>query len=588
MATYLRGSRKLWNRAAVSVILWWALLWLVLIVDMRQALQREQQEAQRELESYTDSSAQALNATLRVLDLALLELRSAWQSDPKSFDRVAAHWRERVGPADSVDVAVVDRYGTVQFSSAYPAAVGLDVRDRPNFRHFAGDAQDGLYVGEVIPSRRLQNRWFLPCSRPLLDSEGEFSGLIVFLVRPEYIGTLHTSQPLGPAELVTLRGEDRRIVAQLRHGRLVLPPLQYPSAAPQATALGGLSWPRLLPLPSASASAPPGGGAPVGIAWRDLEGLGLSLEVRAPLDQLQPAIQAIRNRYLLTGVVLSLLLLLLVYWRTRVTSQAALSRRQLHLQNRKLARSCERLQQSRNQLRELHAREMSARDEERRRLAQEVHDELGQQLTVLRMEISFLPRLFQTAGTPAIERELDQIKGNLDNALLVVRNIATQLRPALLDVSLPAALEVMVDEIAARGALRCKLETSVPRTLRIRDDVATAAFRIAQEALTNVTRHAQASQIVVTLSQQAHRLLLSVQDNGRGFDPAVADKASLGLSGMRERARSVGGRIEISSTPGQGTVVRASLPLAGPALAARVQPPSGKTGTGGYVCDGRR
>ncbi|MEK9802816.1 MAG: ATP-binding protein, partial [Curvibacter sp.] len=572
--------------SAVAVILWWALVWLVLLVDMRQALQREQQDAQRDLQSYTDSSAQALAATLRVLDLALLELRAAWQRDPQNFAQVAAHWRERVGLADSVDVAVVDRYGTVQFSSAYPTAVGLDVRDRPNFRHFASGAPDTLYVGEVVPSRRLQNRWFLPCSRPLFDAEGEFTGLVVFLVRPEYIGNLHASQSRGPAELVTLRGEDRRIVAQLQKGRLMLPAVQYPAPVPKPAALGSLSWPSLLPLPLPSASAQPPGPALGGLAWRELEGMGLSLEVRAAQNQLQSAIQAHRNRYLITGAVLSLLVLLLVYWRTRITAQAALSRRQLHLQNRKLTRSCQRLQQSRNQLRELHARELSARDEERRRLAQEVHDELGQQLTVLRMDISLLPRLFQTGGAPAVERELEQIKSHLDDALLVVRNIGTQLRPALLDVSLPAALEVMVDEITARCGLRCKLDTQIPRTLRLRDDVATAAFRIAQEALTNVTRHAQASQLVVTLAQEAHRLVLSVQDNGRGFDPALTDKASLGLSGMRERARSVGGRVEISSTPGIGTVVRASLPLAGLALASRVQTSAGKT-VGG-VCDGRR
>lgn len=571
---YSRRTKKVWYRAAVAIILWWALLWLVLLGDMRQTLQREQQEAQRDLQSHTDSSAQALGATLRVLDLALLELRAAWQRDPHGFAQVATYWRERVGPLDSMDVAVVDRYGTIQFSSAYPAAVGLDVRDRPNFRHFEAGAPDALYVGEVVPSRRLQNRWFLPCSRPLYDTEGEFTGLIVFLIRPEYLTSLHASQPHGPGELVTLRGEGRRIVAQLHQGRLVLPAVQYPSPAQRSPALGSSSWSSLLPLPAARASAQASGAAPAGLAWRELEGLGLSLEIRAPQDQLQPTIQSYRNRYLLTGAVLSLLILLLVYWRARAVAHAALSRRQLQLQNRKLVRSCQRLQQSRNKLRELHARELSARDEERRRLAQEVHDELGQQLTVLRMDISFLPRKFQTGGVQAMERELEQIKHHLDNALLMVRNIATQLRPALLDVSLPAALEVMVDEIAARSALRCRLETQVPRILRIRDDVATVAFRIAQEALTNITRHAQATQVTVTLSQEAHRLLLSVQDNGRGFELAQIGATSLGLSGMRERARSVGGRLEISSTPGQGTLVRANLPLAGPALLARMPSPA--------------
>jgi PAS domain S-box-containing protein len=224
------------------------------------------------------------------------------------------------------------------------------------------------------------------------------------------------------------------------------------------------------------------------------------------------------------------------------------------------------LGQSRDQLRALTTRLHSAREEEGARIAREVHDELGQAMTSLKLDLSWVARrlsLPETADSRAQMRErLQGTMQQLDVTIQTVRAIATALRPSVLDeLGLAAALDWQTRDFEKRTGIRCDWSMpSVP--IPIGPEQATAVFRIYQEILTNVVRHAQASNIRIQLGISAGWLVLEVCDNGRGIPAsALIDSRSLGLLGMRERAAQWGGNISIQGAEGKGTTVKVRLPL---------------------------
>lgn len=222
----------------------------------------------------------------------------------------------------------------------------------------------------------------------------------------------------------------------------------------------------------------------------------------------------------------------------------------------------EQLVQSHEQLRALTAYLQFVREEERTRIAREVHDELGQMLTNLKIELAWL------AGRLPRHRRLLQEKArqmlnHVDALAHSVRQIVTELRPGILDdFGLVAALEWQAGEFQRRTGLRCTFVSDVSRE-SWDGDITTALFRIFQETLTNVLRHAQATRVDVHLWQDGEVLCLEVADNGRGITPEeVANTRSIGLLGMRERAALLGGEISFTGASGRGTTVLIRLPIA--------------------------
>lgn len=201
------------------------------------------------------------------------------------------------------------------------------------------------------------------------------------------------------------------------------------------------------------------------------------------------------------------------------------------------------------------------RESERVHIAREIHDELGQQMTVLKMDIMWLRRNMGTA--PAEERlaKIDDLAGQVNTAINTVRKIASELRPSLLDdIGLAAAMEWHLSEFSKRTGIRVKsrlsdAEQSLP------DSVKTNIFRILQEALTNVARHSAADCVQVDFSVDDDLVELEIADNGRGFNPAGSNHKSLGLLGMRERAHMIGAEYDINSAPGRGTRVHLTYRL---------------------------
>jgi PAS domain S-box-containing protein len=220
------------------------------------------------------------------------------------------------------------------------------------------------------------------------------------------------------------------------------------------------------------------------------------------------------------------------------------------------------LRASSEQLRNLAAHLLSVREEERARISREVHDELGQSLTAVKMDLAWLAGRLPRRNGQMLKR-IRSTRQLADSIIQSIRRISTELRPAVLDLGLAAAVEWQVQEFEARSGIQCKVRLLTREV--VASNASTAMFRIFQETLTNVARHAKATRAEVVLQKQRDRLVLLIHDNGRGFDQAdPALSKSLGLLGMRERAAILGGRVNISSAPGKGTTVTAWIPLASP------------------------
>ncbi|MGF6400260.1 PAS domain S-box-containing protein [Pseudomonas frederiksbergensis] len=207
----------------------------------------------------------------------------------------------------------------------------------------------------------------------------------------------------------------------------------------------------------------------------------------------------------------------------------------------------------------LHSYRESTREEERKRIAREIHDELGQQLTALRMGVSLL-RLQFGSGQPLLVERVEALMGRIDAVIQVVRNVATSLRPAALDMGLIPALEWLVAEFSHNAGIACSLRACTDR-LELDDERATAIFRLIQESLTNVARHAQASRVEIHLQRSADHVFIEVRDDGKGFDPKQLSKHTLGMLGMRERGSMLGGTVSVDSAPGQGVRVQVAIPF---------------------------
>lgn len=227
----------------------------------------------------------------------------------------------------------------------------------------------------------------------------------------------------------------------------------------------------------------------------------------------------------------------------------------------------ERLSKSREQLRALSAHLQSVREEERTKVAREIHDDLGQVLTALKMDLALLNKGMLETSAVVPRKELMEEIGSMcklvDQTIKTVRRICTELRPEVLDhLDLKAAMEWQIQEFLARSGMTCEFNSNIVSVALDRDS-ATALFRIFQETLTNVARHSNASHVKISLQENENQLTMEVSDNGRGItEENIANSKSFGLLGIKERALILGGEVEIIGVPEKGTTVtvRISLP----------------------------
>ena len=216
----------------------------------------------------------------------------------------------------------------------------------------------------------------------------------------------------------------------------------------------------------------------------------------------------------------------------------------------------------REQLRALAERLQQVREEDRKQVARDLHDQIGQILTAIKMDMTWMSRHLPESEIKMLARLTESIQ-MIDDGVKAVRTICSGLRPGVLDdLGLAAAIEWQASEFASRNGVRCEV-TVPPIDLHLDGDRATATFRIFQECLTNVIRHAQAKSVRVALYQEDVSILLIVEDDGIGFHESGQSNAfgSLGLLGMKERAQFCGGDVQISSSPGNGTTVTVRVPV---------------------------
>lgn len=270
------------------------------------------------------------------------------------------------------------------------------------------------------------------------------------------------------------------------------------------------------------------------------------------LEMVDALLRAERTqRWLIGGTAAAVLVLLLTLWQAlRIRHERDSARR-----------AREALRESADQLRELAAHLQDAREEERTRIARELHDELGQGLTIIKLQVSELVRAVPREEKALAER-LQSTIGLVDAAIDDVRRVATELRPAELDFGLDSAIRWQVQEFQAHTRMDCIAELSIENPAWDADR-STTLFRILQEALTNVARHSRATRVEVRLTRSDGHIVLEVKDNGRGIteDQSGGRTGSLGILGMRERALAVGGKLTVASRAGGGTVVRARIPI---------------------------
>lgn len=226
------------------------------------------------------------------------------------------------------------------------------------------------------------------------------------------------------------------------------------------------------------------------------------------------------------------------------------------------ARSEEALVESRVQLEALSKSLLEVQEEERGRISSEIHDRLGQLLTALKMDLGGLVKTVEPMSGD--QRVLaDRIRRELDETIAAVQRIASELRPPVLeDFGLVAAIEAEVRLFESRTGIECELSTGAEE-LRLEPESEVVAYRIVQEAMTNVARHSDATRVEIRMRVRDGELLVEVRDDGVGI-PAdrIVARESLGIAGMRERARRTGGRLEVEGLPGSGTIVSLRLPLA--------------------------
>jgi PAS domain S-box-containing protein len=219
------------------------------------------------------------------------------------------------------------------------------------------------------------------------------------------------------------------------------------------------------------------------------------------------------------------------------------------------------LEESRERLRNLTKHLQKIREQERASLSRELHDELGQALTGMKMDIRWVEKRLPKDSTLILERLRSTI-ALINDAILSVQRISTALRPpALDDFGLSEAIKLVLMNFEKKARFTCTF-ISTPQRIILNREISTEVFRICQEALTNIARHAEAKNVTVLLQNTGNKLIMEVRDDGRGITKKeIMDRTSLGLTGMRERAHSVEGSLTIMGMKGKGTIVTLSVPL---------------------------
>lgn len=553
--------------AAPLLVLLWALVWFELQIKT-QALQ---QKEEGHITLTSQLSAQSLKTLFVSADQVLLELRGYWQNHPTEFEQVFQDRHNNLELGDVFDVTVIDARGHVVKSRTQKSPHAHTFYDSTLWSRHREDPQDRLLMGPAFLDR-ITDLWLLPFTRPLLSPSGEFEGVITLLVPTDYFSRVlqHT----------TLVNNSVFSLIDLETGNLILRGIKAPDApttnANSASATGFWSMVNAAPPVSSSGAMVSQLPPPVSrlsdellaninawpvsgmsrrtseidpierlYGWEKLERIPLLLSVGAPTSDFDDLLASYQLRHALTGVAFSLLALGLaagfnVYDRTR--------------------------RRNRQALRELAAHQTDLVEDERRFIAREIHDDLGQRLSALRLDLALAIKAMRNTCSAELLSQVEQLKSAIDDILRVTRDLSKKVRPPSLDIGFLPTVEALCDEFNQRLPATVRLVNHTRTGIVPSEACAIAAYRLLQESLNNAARHANCQHIDISLDVVDDWLHLWVVDDGVGFDPQSKTRnRTYGLLGMHERVAALGGELRLRSQPGQGCKLLFLLPMSGTA-----------------------
>ena len=442
---------------------------------------------------------------------------------------------------------LIDHDGFGVNSSRPDFIARLPMRDREVFRHFAANDSDELFISrpEQAP---VDGRWTYYVGMRLVDADGLLRGVLVAAINIDYFETLYDSINLDFVSRIQLLNSDGVLLA----------------GKPRDEARFGKRFAEPAVLAKVLARPPTGtvvvtDEADTGrqyVAYREVADYPLIVASAIGEDDALTPWRRVMRPIAASALLVVLCVVLTTVLMVRDLLRKAALDAALKDSDARLRRE---LLETNRQLQELSASLQSVREQERTRIARELHDELGQMLTGIRMEVSWLGgRLLD--GQQALADKIASIKGQIDQSIASVRRISSELRPLVLDdLGFAAAAAWYVDQFSARTGLPVSL--TLPQADPPRGDaMATALFRVLQEALTNVARHAGASRVEVRLDFANERWILSIRDDGAGFVHDSGKRGDIGLVGMRERAQILGGSFSVTTAPGAGTLIEVRIP----------------------------
>lgn len=436
---------------------------------------------------------------------------------------------------------LVDAQGFGVNSSRPDDVRRLPMAEREFFKTFLERDRDELFIGRPEKTR-VDDQWAYYVSLRLDDGAGQLRGVLVAAISIDYFEKLYENITLDFATRILMLDHQGRLLAGKPRDETMFGVLNANPAALRD--LLGEPADRVVIDREAGASGPRL------VAYHQVANYPLVISAAVDQDDaLTPWQRVVRP--VAAGAVLVVLLVLL----TTLLMARSLLRQDQHQTERQHAER--QLLETNRQLQELSASLQNVREHERSRISRELHDELGQLLTGIRMEVSWLGgRLF--GEQQQLIDKVASIKGQIDQTIASVRRISSELRPLVLDdLGFAAAASWYVDQFSARTGLPVRLVLAADDPQR-GDAAATVLFRVLQESLTNVARHASATNVDVELRSGDDGWVLSIKDDGVGF--AAAEGGGLGLVGMRERVQMLGGRFALTSAPGHGTLVEVRVP----------------------------
>ncbi len=556
--------------AAPLLVALWTMVWSNLNIQTENLRNEEEARVTRA----SQLSAESLKTLFVSADLVLLELRRYWLNHPAEFFKVLQGRYDKLQLGSAFDVFVVDASGKVVRSTSPAHVLRDNLHYSPSVSRHQSDTQDRLLLGPAFFDN-ISERWQLPFTRRLLSPSGKFIGIMVFLVPPDYFnrvlqatslqnGSVFSMVDLDTGDLILRsiqvnkptknKAESIATTDFWSNFNLGIPTINTGSMIgqlpPPIDQLSARALSRLQAVPVSGMNR-----AEFDVdhverlyAWNKLERIPLLVTVGTPAIRFDDVLAIHRLRHIATGAAFSLLVLTLAAGFNRY--------------DRMRRRSRARLEASEQALRQLAAHQTDLLEDERKFIAREVHDDLGQRLSVLRLDLAMLMSAMQSSCTADLMTRAAQVKDGIDEVLRVTRDLATKVRPPSLEIGFLPAVEALCDEFQNRLPFQLSFVNHTDHTFQPDEVCAIAAYRILQEALSNAARHAQCQHIDISLAVQDDWLYLRVVDDGVGFDPkADTSRRTFGLLGMRERVAALHGEMRVQSQAGEGCKLLFMLPL---------------------------